>query len=251
VTIIISSSGREAAMFAALCDQKSWPCHACTSIAEFTKIIEKLTPRTVITRYRLEDGHSDEILSLLSSNGQFATTRVIVLLPANVTTQQEVRQVGLGADCLMRDPLRMEVLLAHVERNRERLGRTPTSTSIPETIFEIAGVMVHTNKHILERSGRTFEVAPQVVAFLRLLARSAENVLTYPVIYNELFNRRFTGDTANARVLLAKAANSFALLDVNLRAHVSVIAKSGYLYRSAAAQISSATAKSRAKGAVG
>lgn len=217
-------------MFAALCDQKSWPCHACTTISEFTKTIEKLTPRTVITRHRLEDGYSDDVLNLLTTNEQFASTCKIVLLPANVTTQQEVRLVGLGADCLMRDPLRLEVLLAYVGRNRSRANASLAGAIVPESTFEIAGIRVHANQHIIEKEGRTIAVAPQVVALLRLLSRSAGKVLSYQVIYYELFNRRFTGETANARVLLAKAATSLSLLDANFRAHINVVAKSGYLY---------------------
>lgn len=218
-------------MFATLCDQKGWPCYACTSLTDFLKTIEKLTPRTIITRYRLEDGYSDEVLSLISASARFATTRVMVLLPANAPTLQEIRQVDLGADCVMRDPLRLEVLLAHVGRNRGRANGSAATAFVPEHTFEIAGVTVHANQFLLAKGGRSVEVAPQVVALLRLLARSIDKVLPYPFIYSELFNRRFTGDTSNARVLLAKAATNMDQLGVDFRTHIKVIAKSGYLYQ--------------------
>jgi hypothetical protein len=50
------------------------------------------------------------------------------------------------------------------------------------------------------------------------------------VLYGELFNQRFAGETANSRVLLVKVTSSFRKLGVDLRAHITVIPKSGYLY---------------------
>jgi len=227
--LIVSNSTREASLLTALCEHRSWPAHACATMAEFTKLAEVSIPRVVVIRHRVGDGYSDDLFSWLKMSTCRPPPRVIVLVPANCSIQQEARQVALGGDNVMRDPLRLEVLLEYLAKYRLRRDETKPPVR-PRPVYDFAGVRVVPHEHRLEKSGKTVQASRQVIALLRLLHHRNGQVAPYPTLYSELFNRRFDGDTANCRVLLAKAAASFAHLHVDLRAYIRVIPKSGYLY---------------------
>lgn len=225
---IVSSSIRERALLTALCDQYDWPAHPCASFLEFSALTERTRPHTVLTRHRLSDGYSDDILALQRRGA--GNARIIVLAPADYSASDEARQVELGADCILRDPVRTEVLMAFLKRFHEADSASPASS--PSARYEFAGAEIYPNERRLTRGVRSIQVTPQEIALIRLLRHSEKKVLTYTVIYDELFSRRFEGDTANARVLFGRTARSFAEVGIILREHVEVIAKSGYLYRS-------------------
>src|SRR5438105_6453266 len=103
---IVSSSANEATLLATLCEQRSWPSQACVSISEFEKLAEKNDPHAVVVRQRLRDGYSDDIFSSLQRLKTPARVHVIVLVPADCSIRQEARHVTLGADCVLRDPVR-------------------------------------------------------------------------------------------------------------------------------------------------
>jgi DNA-binding response OmpR family regulator len=226
---ILTESDREARLLAALCDQRSWPSQTCGTVSGFAKLAEKTSPRVVVARQRLADGYSDDVFAWLKTSGRLDGTRVMVLVPADCSARQEARQIALGADCVLRDPLRMEVLLEYLAKYRAKKDPVAAISS-PELAYEFAGVRVLPHACSLVRSGKTVQVTPQEIALLRLLYDSAGKVLPYAVLYHELFNQKFSGDTANCRVLLAKAAASFRRVKIDLRAHIAVIPKSGYLY---------------------
>jgi DNA-binding response OmpR family regulator len=96
--------------------------------------------------------------------------------------------------------------------------------------YTVAKVEVFPHEQKIAHAGKTLHVAPQEVALLRILARSNGRVATYPVLYEELLNRKFAGETTNCRVLLGKVCASFKQIGVDLKAHIQVIPKSGYLY---------------------
>lgn len=226
---ILTDSIREAKLLAALCDQRAWPSVTSGTVSGFTKLAELASPRVVVTRQRLGDGYADDIFAWLKDSERLSNIRVMVLVPADCSIRQEARQVAMGADCVLRDPLRMEVLFEYLARYRAKKN-PPDATARAQSVYEFAGVEVTPHKYLLVRSGHTVQTAPQVVALLRLLYSSPGKVIPYPVLYCELFNQKFAGDTANCRVLLAKAALSFHQLNVDLRAFIKVIPKSGYLY---------------------
>jgi DNA-binding response OmpR family regulator len=226
---ILTESIREANLLAALFDQRSWPCQTCGTMSGFAKLAEKTSPRAIVIRHRLGDGYSDDVFAWLKSTGRLPRTRTIVLVSADCSIRQEARQVALGADCVLRDPLRIEVLLEYLAKYRA--GKEPTiSAEMPQQGYEFADTQIRPHEHHLVRANKTVQAAPQVIALLRLLYHGAGKVIPYPVMYSELFNQKFTGDTANCRVLLAKAVASFSHLDIDLRDYIKVIPKSGYLY---------------------
>jgi two-component system, OmpR family, KDP operon response regulator KdpE len=227
---IVSSLAREAEVLAALCEQRSWPTQACRRVADFVVAADKTSPRSVIVRHRLEDGYSDDVLAYLGLRETQRPTRVIVLAAANCSPKEETRHLSLGADSVLRDPVRVEVLLEYLARHRMQAAAGSSAPAAPVSSYEFAGVQVHPLEHRLTRAGRSVRTTPRVIELLQLLHGNAGRVAPYPLLYSELFGRRFAGDTANCRVLLAKADGYFHRLGVNLRAHIRVIPKSGYLY---------------------
>ena len=231
--VIVSSASREAAALTALCEHRNWPCQPCPTVDRFITINEQFEPRALVIRHRLEDGYSDDVFNFLKTTPVSVRPRVIVLMAADSSGKAEARQIELGADCVMRDPVRIEVLLEYLAKYRtarSALGEKP-STEVHS--YTVAGVQMLPHEHQIIHHGEYCHIAPQEVALLRMLARSEGKVITYPALYEELLNRKFAGDTTNCRVLLGKVCSSFKRLGVDLKAFVQVIPKSGYLYSAA------------------
>jgi DNA-binding response OmpR family regulator len=157
--------------------------------------------------------------------------RVIVLMACTSSIQHEARQVNLGADCVLRDPLRIEVLFEYLARYRTRTALPAKTVRPASPDFEFAGVHVAPHELLLTKAKRQIRTTPRVVELLTLLHRQTDRVAPYALIYSEVFGRRFTGDTSNCRVLVAKTAAAFQRLGVNLRSSIDVVPKSGYRYR--------------------
>lgn len=227
--IIVSSSGREASIFITLCDFQRWPCEACSTASAFLPLAQRTQVRAVVVRHQLEDGYSDDILARLQDQSLVTRPKAIVLMAANCTVAAEARQVQLGADLVLRDPLRLPVLLEYLTKYRSAPA-PGSAAATPAVSWRFAGVEVFPHEHRISANGRGAHLAPQEVSLLQLLHRQQGRVVTYAVLYGELFNRRFAGETANSRVLLGKVAASFRNVGVDLRAFLKVIPKSGYLY---------------------
>lgn len=225
--VIVSNLAHESAALATLCTQRGWLTQVCDSIAAFRRLAEKNPPKVTIVRRRLPDGASDDVLEHLGKDGP---TRVIVLAPADCPPRDETRQINLGADHVLRDPVRVEVLLELIARHltRPTTGATPAPDATPSYTF--AGVQVFPHEHRLEHDGVSVRATPKVIELVQILYHNRERVVSYTLLYDELFGRHFSGDTANCRVLLAKADAVFHQLGVVLRDHITVIPKSGYLY---------------------
>jgi DNA-binding response OmpR family regulator len=228
--VIVSNTRREATAFATLCESRAWPCQACTSVSAFRKLSEKAEPRVVVARHRLGDGYSDDILSLLQESREAVPTQCIVLAAADFTVRQEARQVALGADCVLRDPVRVDVLIEYLAKYRSRLVLPLAGSGTPGRSFQFAGATIFPREHRIEHLGAGITVTPREIELLRILARTPGHVVTYSALYSELLGRAFSGDTANMRVLFGKVAASFLRLGVNLRERVQVIPKTGYQY---------------------
>lgn len=228
---IVSSVAREADVLAALCEQRAWPAQACRSIADFVAAADKASPHAVIVRHRLEDGYSDDVLAYFGIREIPRSTPVIVLASADWPAKLESRQVALGADHVFRDPVRIDVLLEVLNRCLSRPPAAAPALPAAARSYEFAGVKVFPREHRLARHHLTVRTTPKVIELVQLLHRHPDRVVPYATLYHELFARRFAGDTSNCRVLLAKADGAFKQLGVQLRRHIEVIPKSGYLYR--------------------
>src|SRR4051812_19884026 len=102
------SSNREATALAATCAHRSWASYTCATVREFRPLMDKVQPRVVVARHRLIDGYSDDILACLKSLPFAIRPRMIVLMSADRTALTEARQIALGADCVLHDPVRTE-----------------------------------------------------------------------------------------------------------------------------------------------
>ncbi len=227
--VIVSSSSREASSLAALVENCPRPASTCLSIGQFKSQLRKILPSLVLTRINLSDGYSDDILSLLHKAGFLPNTRVIVLAGADCSPRQEARQLSLGADCVLRDPLRPDVLLEYIAKF---LRASPPSMTrpLPPDDFALAGATVLSDQQQLQCGARATHITPKEVELARLLSESPGKTLTYGLLYGELFNRAFPGDSVNLRVLLGKLSSSYRKLGLDLRSAVRVTPKSGYCY---------------------
>jgi DNA-binding response OmpR family regulator len=227
--VIVSSSPREASSLDALVRHCPRPSSTCSSIAQFKSRLRKIPPTLVLTRINLSDGYSDDILALLDKSGLLPSARVIVLAGADCSPQQEARQLSLGADCVLRDPLRPDVLLEYTAKFL-RASKLPVARSLPPDDFALAGAMVLSDQLQLQCNGRSTHITPKEVELARLLSESPGKILPYGLLYGELFNRAFAGDSVNLRVLLGKLSSSYRKLGLDLRSAIRVTPKSGYCY---------------------
>jgi DNA-binding response OmpR family regulator len=230
VIIIISSSPREARALVALTANQPRAVYACASLAQFKAQLRKAAPALVVTRARLIDRYSDDVMVLLTEAGFLPATKVIVLIEADCTSREEARQLALGADCVMRDPLRPEVLLEYVSKFSRPALETRSLAQLPPDQFSLAGATFLPGQQTLSRGGRSIHIAPMEIEIARLLADSPCKTLSYQFLYSQLFNRSFSGDSSNLRVLLGKLAASYRKLGLDLRGTIRVTPKVGYCY---------------------
>lgn len=229
VIIIVSSSAREAGALASIAAKTPCPVITCNTIGQLKTKLRTTSPALVVSRMRLADSYSDDALALLAQAGLLPGTKVIVLAGADCTPKQEARQLSLGADCVLRDPLRPDVLCEYVSKFlRQPAGRPVRGLELRD--FTLAGATVFPEKQQMQRGPRSVHLSPKEVALARLLAESGGKLLTYDLIYAELFQRAFAGDSANMRVLLGKLAGSYRELGLDLRAAIRVTPKTGCTY---------------------
>ena len=88
---IACSGAMERSALASLCESNGWPTIECQSVRSALRSLQRHQPRVVVTRHRLEDGYSDDIIAALATREQRLVTRLIVLLDAGVPSAVEVR----------------------------------------------------------------------------------------------------------------------------------------------------------------
>jgi DNA-binding response OmpR family regulator len=233
--LIVSSQVGEADALATLCNQRNWTNQVCQTFSTFVRAASKLAPRVVVTRQRLEDGYSDDILAQLGPLVGGNPSRVVVLASADCTPKEEARQLSLGADQVLRDPVRIEVLVELLQRHQHSPRSADNFIHSTNRCYEFAGAQVSPHELRLLRGRRSVTTTLKVIELVQTLHRAPGQVVPYTVMYEDLFGRQFNGDTANCRVLLGKAAADFRRLGLDLRAHIEVIPKSGYRYKPAGA----------------
>jgi DNA-binding response OmpR family regulator len=233
VIAIVSPAAPERAALAALCASRGWVTAECDSLRALRQLLGRVRPRIVLTRRRLGDGFSDDVMSALAAVGQLATVKVIVLVAASTPAAVEARQVALGADCVQRDPVRTDVLvefLAKYQQQAPRLRRVAPLAVVPKP-FQVAGARIDPVARRIWRGKKTVHLTPHEVALAELLAESRGGLVAYETLFSEILGRRFRGDTSSMRVLLGKLAASAKSVGVALRDSVEVIPKLGYRYR--------------------
>lgn len=227
--LIVVPQASERAALVALCETRAWQAIPCATLREVRRAIGAAQPRVVVVRQRLPDGTAEDVLGLLRLREGIAP-RVLVLLSATASTETEARQVVLGSDQVLRDPVRAEVLLAYIERyKKEHLSRAQPRPAGAFS-FPFAGATIDPRDRTIRHGRRATRLTPREVQLAQQLALSAGQVVDYPALYQDILDRPYRGDTSNMRVLLGKLAGSMAAIGIALRDCVEVIPKAGYRY---------------------
>lgn len=240
---ILSSNARERTAFAALCEQRGWPCAECDSVRGFKRVLTKSPPRVVVARQKLADGYSDDVFAALRAADLLDRSRTIILLGPGASSALEARQIALGADGVHRDPVRADVLVEYIARFRgpaaAQRGKIQTP---PAGKFAFAGAMFDPLERILRNGNRAVQLTPREAELLEQLHERAGKIATYDVLYSEILGRKYRGDTSNLRVLLGRLDASLRAVGLTLRDFVEVIPKTGYRYHATARRVDLASA---------
>ena len=230
--VITSNAPRERLALAALCESQGWSSIECDSVRAFVRTIHRAAPTIALVRHKLDDGYSDDVIASLAALHLLLSTKVIVLVGAGTPSSTEVRQLTLGADCVLRDPVRTDVLTAYIAKyiGASRPLRADTARAPTKTV-RFCGTILCAVERTLCHGDQTVLLTPKEVALVELLAHSRGDVVTYDTLYGEILGRRFRGDTSNMRVLLGKLGASTRSVGVALRRWVDVIPKTGYRYK--------------------
>lgn len=228
---IVSSNARERTAFEALCENQQWPVAVCDSLHAFRRFLRHTRPAVILTRHKLADGYSDDVLGLLSAMALRGKAKSIVLLAAGVSSAQEARQVSLGADCVQRDPVRAEVLTAYLRTFQAHSSSSKAGLRPSPKAFRFAGASIDRQERTLRYQGKRVPLTPREIALIEALIDGSGSLVSYESLYAEVLQRPFRGDTSNMRVLLGRLNTSFHAVGLDLRQHVEVLPKAGYRCR--------------------
>lgn len=225
---VLSSKAGERAILRSLFEGRDWPCADCATIRDLMRLVSRVAPQVIVVRQTLTDGYSDEVITRVSSVGR-NSTRIIVLAAPSLSPALEARQLALGADTVLRDPVRTEVLVAYVSKYRAR----PTSPALmpPGALGrQFCLAELDPTEWSVTYNRQTIRISPREMSLAELLSESEGAVVSYDRLYSTIMDRTFAGDSGNMRVLFALLQSSMETLGIRLRDHVTVIPKSGYRY---------------------
>jgi DNA-binding response OmpR family regulator len=230
--LITSSSAAERSALAGLCSSRGWITAEYADIRGSLRAMERATPKVIVTRHKLPDGFSDDLIQRARQAGHAPGTRVVILAPATLQANAEARQILLGADCVLRDPIRTEVLCAYLERLQGlAAANVPAAQGAARRPLILARATLDPAERRLSFQGRSVRLTPREVSLGEALLRHRGMVVPYETLFLEVLERKYSGDTSNLRVLLGKLATSFAKLGLDLRRWVEVIPKAGHKLR--------------------
>lgn len=231
---IVSSVPAERVAFLELCLNRGWPVTTCDSVQAYRRLLSQREPRAAIVRSHLEDGYSDDIFA--ASHSVNAPTRFVLLLAAGTPSSTEARHIALGADCVLRDPVRTDVLIEYLLKFVNEPTRRPHREL--RSGLSLAGGVVCSLTRTLEANGKCTTLTPRELSLAQLLTSSPGQVISYEILFEELLGRRFHGETSNMRVLLGKLCASGRKVGLDLRTCVKVIPKMGYCWTAPVEELS-------------
>jgi DNA-binding response OmpR family regulator len=157
--------------------------------------------------------------------------RTIVLVDADTPTELEVRQLALGADCVLRYPIRSEVLAAYVAKYyTTKAERRVAPAEINDSRVTFCGAVLTPLDRTLQLAGARVSLTPREATLIEVLVDSRGSLVSYERLYSEVLGRKFRGETSNMRVLLGKLGSSCRGIGIHLRLYVKVVPKGGYQY---------------------
>ncbi|MES2691916.1 MAG: winged helix-turn-helix domain-containing protein [Verrucomicrobiota bacterium] len=227
--LIVSPDSRESAALTTLCEAHDWTVDAVGSLKALRRLLRRLRPKVILCRQKLGDGYSDDIFALIADTPAISV-KTIVLATASTTSAQEARQLALGADCVLRDPVRPEVLLGYLTKYCSEPLRHPSRQRARASRLQLAGAVLDPSDRRLQFGECIVQLTPREVSLVRVLIESRGQVVSYEDLYEEVLGRKFRGDTSNMRVLLGKLCFSASFVGLPLRQWIEVIPKMGYRY---------------------
>lgn len=230
---IISSSAAERSALASLCASRGWPAAECGSLRALLRLLRAARPRVAIVRRELADGYADSVIAALAATGAQPSAKIIVLLERGGASNHESRQLALGADHVLRDPVRADVLAEYVGKHLAHARRTPESkprAAVRRRSFRFGGATLFPVERELRHGTAHVRLTPREVQLAELLAESPGEVITYATLYDDILGSPFRGDTGGMRVLLTRLGASFRSAGLRLRRFVEVLPKVGYRY---------------------
>ena len=153
----------------------------------------------------------------------------MVLLAAGTPPADEARIVLLGADCVLRDPVRINVLCEYLAKYMTAVAHQPSRFTAQKT-FCLAGMNVDVMKRQIHGSDGLVLLTPREIALAQLLVEADGNLVPYELLYKEVLGRKFDGDTSNMRVLLGRLNTAGENAGADMRRWIHVIPKTGYRY---------------------
>jgi DNA-binding response OmpR family regulator len=231
VIIVVSSHPRESTALLGVCESRGWTSVHADSIHRFVRLLRRWKPKIIIVRQKLHDGYSDDAIAAVDRDASRTRPKFIVLIPAGASSTIEARQVALGADAVFRDPVRTDVLTEYLAKYMATAPLPPTARATsPAPAVSFGGASLFTTERVLVFGKKKSRVTPREVELIELLVESQGSVVSYEMLYSEILDRKFQGDTVNMRVLLRKVAASAKRLGIDLKDWVQVIPKYGYRY---------------------
>jgi len=224
---VLSSAGRERSALVTLSESAGWVATEAGGLREARRLLARQSPRVILARHQLSDGFADHLLREIGPETP-GRPRLIILASPGLAAAEEARQISLGADCVLRDPVRSEVLLAYLARYLRRKEQDRSASARAPSVLAFAGGELRPEDRTLRLRRATRTLTPREAALAEVLAARPGEVVTYETLYGEVLGRRYRGDTSNLRVLLGKLAASCGELGGELRAWVEVIPKAGY-----------------------
>ncbi len=225
--LVLSSAARERSALVTLAESAGWVTAEAGGLREARRMLARQSPRAIVARHQLADGFADHLLREIGADTP-GRPRLIVLASPGMAAAEEARQVSLGADCVLRDPVRSEVLLAYLARYLHRAGKERSAPARAPRRLAFAGGELDLEDRTLRLGRGTRTLTPREAALAETLAAHPGEVVTYETLFGEVLGRRYRGDTSNLRVLLGKLASSCGVIGGELRAWVEVIPKAGY-----------------------
>lgn len=226
---VVSSSRSERLALSALCTSRGWTASDFDSVHTSLRQFNRFIPKVILLRHKLADGYSDDIMPKVRLCPGGPETKIIVLVDVSLSSVAEARQLSLGADCVLRDPVRSEILTAYVEKFlASQAGRKISRRSEHRDVLIIAGACLCISDRSLRRSRQKTQVTPKEAELAESLCHSRGEVIRYESLYSDVLGRRFAGDTSNMRVLLGKLSTSFRRIGIDFRRWIEVIPKTGY-----------------------
>ncbi len=224
---MLSSAGRERSALVTLSESAGWVATEAGGLREARRLLARQSPRVILARHQLSDGFADHLLREIGPETP-GRPRLIILASPGLAAAEEARQISLGADCVLRDPVRSEVLLAYLARYLRRKEQDRSASARAPSVLAFAGGELRPEDRTLRLRRATRTLTPREAALAEVLAARPGELVTYETLYGEVLGRRYRGDTSNLRVLLGKLAASCGELGGELRAWVEVIPKAGY-----------------------